>query len=219
MRSSGTALLLAVCLILILQAAASRRLSIPEENVPLPELHKLPLQLDKWSAPGEETLDGEVLNFLQPDDYILRDYVDRDGGTPVNLFVAHFESLQRTAGPHSPRFCLPGAGWLLRSSSIASIQVPGRSQGVPVNQCVFEKSADRILVWYWYQNDRATWAAEFQVKLRLLPDLLRYRRSDASIIRLVTPLREVVPSTESATCLAFARSLYPSLVDRFGGTP
>ncbi len=127
--------------------------------------------------------------YLKPDEYILRDYADPRGTPSINLFVAYFKSLQNKYGPHSPRICLPGSGWLITSSKIINLPVPGRPGGIPVNQFTMEQSSQHILVLYWYQNDRDVWAEEYHAKLRLLPDLIRYRRSDVSLVRLVVPDR------------------------------
>jgi EpsI family protein len=129
--------------------------------------------------------------------------------------VAYFKSLQNVYGPHSPRICLPGAGWLVTSSKTLNVSVPGRAESIPVNQFTMEKSGDRILVLYWYQNDRDAWAQEFHAKLRLLPDLLRYRRSDVSLVRLITPLRSQTPDAEIANCLEFIRGISPFLAEHF----
>ena len=214
MRSATWGVFLPVCLILILQAAVSRTLSIPERDLPSPQLQKLPMQLEKWKASGEDTLEEGVVQYLRPDDYILRNYVDEADGASVGLFVAHFKSLQNTYGPHSPRACLPGAGWLILSSNIASVDVPGRSQNIAVNEYVLEKSANRIAVVYWYQNNRDVWAEEFHAKLRLLPDLIRYRRSDVSLVRLVSPT-DAGSGDHFKNCLQFTKLVFPLLIERF----
>lgn len=207
-----------VCLVLIVQVAASRALSIPERNLPLPELQKLPEEMGRWSASEDQSLSSLELEQLRPDEYILRNYTRADRGTSVNLFAAYFKSLQNTYGPHSPRICLPGTGWLVRSSKIAEVAVPGRVAGVPINEYVLEKAADRILVLYWYQNNRNIWAEEFRAKLTLLPDLLRYRRSDVCLIRLTTRMRGEVDDAAMADSVAFLNVLFPSLVERFEAT-
>jgi EpsI family protein len=208
-------LFLPVSLILALQATASRRLSIQERDIPIPALHQLPLEAGKWKAGAEQTLERNVAEYLKPDDYIIRDYVNEGSGNSINLFVAHFKSLQDSYGPHSPRVCLPGAGWLVASSKIETLPVAGRAEPLSVNEYVLEKSGARILVIYWYQNDRDAWAEEFHAKLRLLPDLIRYRRSDVSLVRVIMPLRGAIES-ERASCLEFTRLLFPLLAERFG---
>jgi len=208
----------AACVILLLQAVGSRLLAVPERELPIPELHKLPAVVGNWKGGADQVLDSSVAEYLKPDDYVLRWYTEPDTEVSVNLFVAHFKSLQNTYGPHSPRVCLPGAGWLVRSSQQVALPLPGRVNGIPVNEYVLEKSAQRILVLYWYQNDRDIWADEFYAKLRLLPDLLRYRRSDVSLVRLVTPLRGVGADNERAGCREFAGLLFPFLAERFAGS-
>jgi len=215
MGSTGKGVIVAVCLILITQAAASRALSVAEQDIPKPDFRRLPMQLDKWTASIEESLDPDTLHALSPDDYILRDYVADAGGPPVNVFAAYFKSLQNTYGPHSPRVCLPGSGWLVRSSKIGSVEIPGRGEAIPINEVVMEKADDRILVLYWYQNDRNVWAEEYRAKLTLLPDLLRHRRSDVSLVRLVMPVHGDRWDGTLATGLTFAKALFPEVTARF----
>jgi EpsI family protein len=214
MKPAGWGVFLPVCLILMLQAAASRALSIPERDLPIPQLHTVPMRLEKWEASSEQSLEEEVVAYLRPDDYILRNYVNEAEGASVGLFVAHFKSLQNSYGPHSPRACLPGAGWMIVSSNTALVDVPGRGQDIPVNEYVLEKSGNRIAVVYWYQNDRDVWAEEFHAKLRLLPDLLRYRRSDVSLVRLVSPTAKSVEG-DFRSCLQFTKLVFPLLAERF----
>lgn len=211
-------LFLPVCLILVLQAAASRVLYVTERDLALPGLHQLPVEFGTWKAPGEQTLETSVAEYLKPDEYILRDYTSKSADSSVNLFVAYFKSLQNAYGPHSPRVCLPGSGWLVRSSQIATLPLPGRPEGIPVNEYRMEKSDTHILVMYWYQNERNIWAEEFRAKLTMLPDLIRYRRSDASLVRLVTPLRSADGGKELENCREFARSMFPVLVEHFKAT-
>ena len=205
-------------LILVLQAAASHVLSVPERDFPLPSLRQLPIQMGDWRAPVEQSLEANITEYLKPDEYILRDYRNGVTGASMNLFLAYFRSLQNVYGPHSPRVCLPGSGWLVRSSKIFTMQVPGRAEGIPVNEYILEKSDTRILVVYWYQNDRNVWAEEFRAKLMLLPDLLRYRRSDASLVRLITPIKSADGGKELENTLEFTRLMFPVLVERFRAT-
>jgi EpsI family protein len=208
-------ILVAGCLILLVQAGASRMLDIDERNIGIPGLHSLPEQIGTWKASGDQHMDPATAAYLRPDEYILRDYVGEQNGKPINLFIAYFKSLQNTYGPHSPRICLPGAGWLVSSSRIVNIPVGGRADGIPVNVYTMEKSNDRLLVLYWYQNDRDVWAQEYHAKLRLLPDLFRYRRSDVSLVRLITQASSSGAASEQAECLQFTQRLFPLLSERF----
>jgi EpsI family protein len=203
------------CLILVLQAGATRMLKIDEQKIGVPKLHDLPWQMGPWKASSEESIGPDVTAYLKPDEYILRDYADQRGGATIDLFVAYFKSLQNTYGPHSPKICLPGSGWLVSSSKIVNIAVPGWPGGIPVNQFTMEKSNDRILVLYWYQNDRDVWAEEFRAKLRLLPDLIRYRRSDVSLVRVIAPLGGSTLDKALTNCEQFTQRIFPLLAEHF----
>jgi len=189
-------------------------LSIPEKGAANPQLERMPTQLGGWKTVSEQALDPAVQEYLKPDSYLLRDYTNPQLGT-VNVFVAYFKSLQSGYGPHSPSVCLPGSGWLVRERSILNLPVPGRAAGIPVNKFVMEKSGQQILVLYWYQNDRNVWAQEFQGKLRLLPDLLKYKRSDLSLVRLVQPLAAGDSEQALANCKQFTKLIFPALADDF----
>jgi EpsI family protein len=206
--------MVAVCAILLCQAGVSRVLKIDEHNIGIPGLHDLPMKVSQWNASGEEYMDAGTAAYLRPDEYILRDYTDNHSSN-INVFVAYFKSLQNTYGPHSPSICLPGSGWLVSSDKTIEVHVASRVAPVPARLFTMEKSDDHILVLYWYQNDRDVWAEEFHAKLRLLPDLVRYRRSDVSLVRLVTPFGGGAAETQLAKCLQFADQLFPLLSERF----
>ncbi|MGD0434821.1 MAG: exosortase C-terminal domain/associated protein EpsI [Bryobacteraceae bacterium] len=207
---------LVICVILAAQAAGSRRLDVVERDLPLPGLHSLPPRIGNWQSGEERELSASEAATLKPDEYILRDYVDENGKSSINLFVAYFKSLQNAYGPHSPRICLPGSGWLVKSSKIGILPLRDRPEGIPVNEYVMEKGGDSIFVLYWYQNNRHTWAEEYWAKLRLLPDLLRYKRSDVSLVRLVTPLGDATPEQNLARCLNFTNQAFPLIAERLG---
>lgn len=207
--------LLPAVLILAAQGAVLHVLSIPEKNLIVPQLASVPSQLGAWKAVSEQALEPNVQEYLRPDSYILRDYSNAAMGSTVNLFVAYFKSLQSGYGPHSPSVCLPGNGWLVRESNIINLSLPGREAGIPVNKFVLEKMDQHILVLYWYQNDRNVWAQEFQGKLRLLPDLIRYQRSDVSLVRLVQSLSASDASQTLPQLEQFAKVIFPALADNF----
>jgi EpsI family protein len=204
-----------VALILAVQTVAPRFISIHEADFPLPSLNSLPYEFGKWQARGDETLDRAVTEYLRPDEYVLRDYVDKSTGIPINLFLAYFKTMQNSWGPHSPSVCLPGAGWQVRSSKILTIDVPGQSKGIPANEYILEKADQHLLVLYWYQNGRSAWADDFDSKQRQFLDLVRSHRSDISLVRLIMALKTAKADNSETGLLEFTRSMFPSLAERF----
>jgi EpsI family protein len=214
-RSALKGWLLPAALILAAQGAALHVLSVPENSIAIPRLDNVPAELGEWKTVSEQALEPTVQEYLKPDSYILRDYTNQASGSTVNVFVAYFKSLQSGYGPHSPSVCLPGSGWLVKDRNIIDISVPGREAGIPVNKFVLEKAGQHILVLYWYQNDRNVWAQEFQGKLRLLPDLIKYKRSDVSLVRLVQPLAGDDAGQALIECRQFAKAVFPALSEDF----
>jgi len=198
-------------MLLVFQAALARWVSWKEVLPPPPDFNRIPFVIGDWRAVEEKALEPEVVNLLQPDAYLNRDYRRGTSGPLVDLFVGYFRSLERSTGPHSPKVCLPGAGWLPVSEQVIRLDAgPGR-EPMPVNQYLLERERARLLVLYWYQNAQRVWADEFVSKLYLLPDLLRYRRSDVALVRITTPAAGSDWTSAREAASQFGRAAFPSL--------
>jgi EpsI family protein len=174
--------ILAVCLIAltaILLQARGRTEIIPSR---LP-LSSFPAQLGSWTG-KDIPLDKDTLDVLGPGDFLVRGYQNPDGDPPyVDLFLAYFPS-QRTGDTiHSPKHCLPGAGWTPEQNDRVTISLPGHSP-FPANRYVIAKGGARKLVLYWYwAHDRGV-ASEYWAKFYLVKDAIRMNRSDGALVRI-----------------------------------
>jgi EpsI family protein len=171
----------------------------------------MPTDVGSWSG-RNIAMSQDVLNILGPGDFLLRVYQNQAVPEPyVDLFIAYFPS-QRTGDTiHSPKHCLPGAGWLPVESKRIELALPGRAP-FPANRYIIAKAGDRQLVLYWYlAHDRAL-ASEYWAKFYLVADSMRMNRSDGSLIRLTTPILrgENVDSAEQRL-RSFAGQLVPRL--------
>jgi EpsI family protein len=110
---------------------------------------------------------------------------------------------------------LPGAGWKPQQIDVVRVQVPGALGSIPVNQYILEKDNQNLLVLYWYQNERRIWAEEFRAKLFMLPDLLRYHRSDVALVRIITPLDRNATAEVRADSFEFVKKMFPLLSQQF----
>ena len=129
----------------------------------------------------------DVLNVLGPGDFLLRNYRDSADPTEMALFIAYFPS-QRTGDTiHSPKNCLPGAGWAPIKADRITITVPGHKP-FPANRYLIAKGQDRQLVLYWYWAHGRAVASEYAAKFYLVTDSIRMRRSDGSLIRVSAAL-------------------------------
>jgi EpsI family protein len=179
------------------------------ENVPMSRgLELFPVHLGNWTGRDLE-LDRDTLQVLGPGDFLSRDYVT-PGELPVNLFVAYFPSQRAGDAIHSPKNCLPGAGWMPVESS--RVVIPASGTSVKANRYVVQKGLDRDLVIYWYQAHGRTVASEYWAKLYLVADAIRMNRTDGALVRIVIPIlgpKGSEPAEQQA--VAFTQQLLPIL--------
>ncbi len=172
---------------------------------------EFPTTLGYWTASDEVPVDDAVLAELKPDDYLNRDYAapDRRG---LNFFIGYFNSRRDGRAPHSPEWCLPGAGWESLSSTVIHIDVPGVGS-VPANEYIVQKSDQRSMVIYWYYQGQKPIASEVGAQLYAIPDMMLHGRTDTSLVRIITPI--VGNDTEGAKNAAFdfARAAVPLIQD------
>jgi EpsI family protein len=154
---------------------------------PRQPLQSFPQQLGDWTG-TDVAMDKDTLQVLGPGDFLLRIYSRTDHSLPyLDLFIAYFPSQRAGDTIHSPKNCLPGAGWAPVESGRVDLSVPGHSP-FPVNRYVIAKGESRQLVLYWYwAHDRGV-ASEYWAKYHLVADSIALNRSDGSLVRITTPL-------------------------------
>lgn len=171
------------------------------EFIPKSEpMASFPMQVGDWSG-RHIPIDPEALLVLGPGDFLNRVYFSSTAA-PVSLFIAYFPS-QRTGDTiHSPKNCLPGAGWVFAESGVATIPLSS-GRDLRVGRYVIAKGADRQLVLYWYQAHGRTVVSEYWAKFYLVADSIRMNRTDGSLVRVITT---ILPGEDENTALARATS-------------
>ena len=211
MTSSNLSRFVVSALLIVLTAGLlqvrGRSEAIPH-GVPL---SSFPAQLASWS--GEDVpLDQDVLDILGPGQFLVRNYENQSSRQPnIDLFIAYFPS-QRTGDTiHSPKHCLPGAGWTPLQSSRVTLSLPGHGP-FPANRYVIARAGDRDLVLYWYwAHDRGV-ASEYWAKYYLVKDAITMNRSDGALVRITTRMFPgETPEAAQQRVLPFASSVVPLL--------
>jgi EpsI family protein len=172
-----------------------------------PPLGSFPHEIQGWTS-TDIPLDKEVLDVLGPGDFLVRDYHGVKSRN-IALFIAYFPTQRAGDTIHSPKNCLPGAGWVPVRADKIQVNVPGHVP-FPANRYLIAKGEERELVLYWYwAHDRAL-ADEYAAKFYLVADSIRMHRSDGSLIRLSTPLArgEDIESAQNFL-LSFAGNIVP----------
>jgi EpsI family protein len=178
-----------------------------ERPVPRQPLAAMPLQIGQWTGRDASPFADDVLEQLGADEYVNRNYVGHSG-VPVALYVGYYASQRQGDTIHSPRNCLPGAGWQPIETGMFRMHAGERE--VAVNRSVVQNGLDRDVVLYWYQGRGRIIANEYVNKFWLMLDAARLHRTDGGLVRLIAPVvSDPVRATEDAA--AFGAALMPYL--------
>jgi exosortase D (VPLPA-CTERM-specific) len=181
------------------------------ETVVLREpLAALAMEVGSWNGRPAARYDDRIVAKLGVDDYLTRFY-SRPTEDVVHLYVGYYQSQSGGNSIHSPKNCLPGAGWQPISSGETQIAV-GSGDAVKVNRYLIQKGRERQMVLYWYQSHGRIVANEYWAKLYLIVDAIRMNRTDGALVRVVTPITDSEAKAEQQV-VDFAQTLLP-LLDR-----
>ena len=170
-----------------------------------------PTQLGTWQG-RRGSLDQIYLDWLKLDDYLLVDYTDGKNDW-VNLYMAYYNSQRKGHSIHSPRACIPGGGWEIKSlTQVALQEVVAGSAPLTVNRVVIQKGDAKQLVYYWFKQRNRYVTNEYVVKWYLFWDALTRNRTDGGLIRLTTavgPAEDIQMADKRLT--VFAKMISASL--------
>ena len=183
------------------------------EQVPLrTPFAQFPYQLDRWAGREAPKFTDEVMAVLGVDEYVNRIYM-APSEPYTSLYIGYYQSQREGDTIHSPLNCLPGAGWQPVVQGRIPIAVAGRPEPIVVNRFVIQKGLDRQLVLYWYQSHGRVVASEYWSKVYMVYDAFRLNRSDAAMIRVISPIigQEQDFAAAERRAVAFVQSLFPRL--------
>jgi EpsI family protein len=171
-------------------------------------LDGFPREFNGWTSTELPPLTAREREVLKADDYLFRTY-HKDGAS-VALFVIYYESQRSGDALHSPKNCLPGAGW----EPVKSGTLPVHSEKTfYVNHYEVAKSGQQQDILYWYQANKRIFASEYAGKIYLVLDAFLKRRTDGALIR-VSVDRNGNDDRNLQKALEFAAQL-PSILPNF----
>lgn len=146
----------------------------------------LPSNIDGWAG-SDQQIDQETLDVLGAGDFLSRVY-SRDAQTaPIGLFIGYFPTQRTGQSIHSPKHCLPGAGWVFESSNYLNlVDVNGKPHRV--GEYIISNGTARQFVIYWYQAHGRSIANEYAAKIYMIADAMRLNRTDGALVRVITPI-------------------------------
>lgn len=108
---------------------------------------------------------------------------------PIGVFIGYFPTQRTGQAIHSPQNCLPGAGWTFETQGVANF-TDASGKRYRVGEYLISDGKTRQEVLYWYRSHGRSIANDYLAKLYTLVDSIRYNRTDAALIRVITPVQE-----------------------------
>ena len=206
-----------VCVVLIASIVflnfLDKGMSVPIKR----PLEAFPREIGKWSFVNTTSLPQKVEEKLGVDDYLEYDYVS-PARQIVNLYVSYFSSMEGK-GFHSPRNCMPGAGWDVASLEPLVLEIRySDSMPVEINNMILQKGADRQVVLYWYQCRGRFIRSEYMEKIYQVLDSIFKRRTDGSFIRVMGPAQNGRTEYTTNYLADFTKEVIPILEEYIPGS-
>jgi EpsI family protein len=171
-----------------------------------------PKQIGEWQG-IEQRFDDKIYDVLGVDDSYLAAYRNSNGGQ-VQLYIGFYQSQREGDLIHSPKNCMPGAGWKIVNSSIEELHVSNTDYNtIKTIRFKLKNGIHEQAVLYWFQSRGRIISSEYLQKIYLVIDSITRKRTDGSFVRLIAPIHN---GDEEKTLLYlkdFARLIFPILTE------
>jgi EpsI family protein len=178
-----------------------------EPVIPHQPLRDLPYTMENWKG-QEQPIPEQIVQAVGVSDYTNRVYF-QPTEPPVQLYIGYYASQRTGETMHSPKNCLPGAGWEPISAGYATIPLTTARQ-IVVNDYIIQKDLNKEMVLYWYQGRGRVIASEYAGKFWTVTDAISRNRTDGALVRLITPVNDG-EARARMRLISFAQSLFPNL--------
>jgi EpsI family protein len=193
--------------LLLGMGAAASAVAGAQRSVPLraPLENVVPREIQGFRG-TDQVVSEQEQRVAGMDEYLLRNYSRAGGaGAGFSVYVGYYQYQTRGHTIHSPKNCLPGAGWEALTSGTTTVET--QDGPVHVTRYLLQRENERAVVLYWYQGRGRIESSEYAVKLQLLRDAALRRRSDEALVRVVVPI-----ATTEEDALAMAASIASQLI-------
>jgi EpsI family protein len=156
-----------------------------QQSMPLARpLSSLPAEIEGYQGADVKISDDEQ-QVAGMSSYMFRVF-RRESTEGFSIYVGYYEYQTQGKSIHSPKNCLPGAGWDFVQTGRTDVATG--TGPVQVNRSVVHNGTARALVYYWYEGRGRVAANEYLVKWDLLRDAALHGRTEEALVRIVVPI-------------------------------
>lgn len=184
---------------------------LPQKGPELSNEKKIPATIAGWTS-SDINYDKSIIDVLEPDITVYKQYV-KDAQTPVTLFIAFYNTAEKSDLSHSPIVCFTGQGWEILSSSQKNIPVETTEEkAIKINRIEQKLNEIYMVTYYWYQSSKKAYSNRGIQKISLLWDKLMGKNDKNAFIRLTiqAPTKTYVKKAE-IILERFIKDFYPTL--------
>lgn len=197
-----------IIVFLVMTAILTSVFSRSERILPNKSFDLFPVEIGEWKG-VKENLDQKVYNILGVEEYILGNYRNQRGNR-INLYVGFYQSQKEGDLIHSPKNCMPGAGWNIIKTDQEPIVFHKGQKPRNVIRLLLQKGGEKQIVLYWFHSRGRIIGSEYMQKIWLVIDSMTKQRTDGAFVRLISP---IITSEETTAKILteFAREIKPIL--------
>ena len=150
-----------------------------------------PLSTVRVDVPGytarDTTVDVAEQKVAGMSHYLSRLYARTSGDPGFGVYVGYYDYQVQGKTIHSPKNCLPGAGWEPIDAGVRTVAL-ANGDSARVNRFLLANKGAQALVYYWYEGRGRVEPSEYRVKWNLIRDAARYGRTEEALVRIVVPI-------------------------------
>ncbi|MDW3094303.1 MAG: VPLPA-CTERM-specific exosortase XrtD [Gammaproteobacteria bacterium] len=179
--------------ILVLFIVVAAKFSLPERQDNIPDRQEFidfPAQISNWQS-VRKTMEAKFIDALKFEDYLLANYFSDQGA--LELYIAYYDSQRKGESAHSPRSCLPGAGWKITDRNQIAFNYENTDDSdseISISRMLVQQGDNKYLMYYWFKQRDRHITNEYLVKWYLFWDGVTSNRTDGALIRIMYPIRQ-----------------------------
>lgn len=147
------------------------------------DFEQFPRTIGDWYG-QEQIIPEPVLEVLNPEAIYAAQYVNAEG-REVHLLFDFFSSDAKRGGPHSPRNCLPGSGWIIKN--VTRRTVPLGDRVIEAGRFELSWQNQPFVMDFWYVTHWGETANDYAFKLHEMLTSLTFRPRDIGFVRFIAP--------------------------------
>jgi EpsI family protein len=146
-----------------------------------------PDQIGSWQG-KRSFLTEQIIGELDLTDYVQAEY-RAPGAPPIDFYVAWYASQSRGESIHTPETCLRIGNWQFREGRVVKLDLDGYDASpVRLKSTILTDGSTRWLMYFWFRVRGRDLVNAYELKFFNFWDRLTRRRTDGSLIRVMTPI-------------------------------